>query len=223
MLSNDNVSGIFWSERSTILADIVFIIFLVFSVSLNARGQVNKDRDSVRILFIGNSLTYTNNLPLLVQEEAGQIGVWVDYEMIAFPNYAIEDHWREGRVQTLIRDGNFDFVILQQGPSSQAGGRNMLIEYGKKFAELCQISGTKLCYLMVWPSLDYYRTFDDVIKNHRDAARINDAIILPVGAAWKEYFEDTENFDFYGQDGFHPSQKGSAKAAEIIVEHLFPK
>ena len=74
---------------------------------------------------------------------------------------------------------------------------------------------------MVWPSLNYYHSFDGVIKNYRDASLINDAILLPVGEVWKNYFERTGDFGYYGPDGFHPSKEGSTIAAKVIVNSLF--
>jgi lysophospholipase L1-like esterase len=97
----------------------------------------------------------------------------------------------------------------------------MLIEYGKKYSSLCKLNETKLCYFMVWPSLNYYHTFDDVIKNHEDAASINSAILLPVGKLWKDHISSLKLYDYYSSDGFHPSIKGSQISAKVIVEHLF--
>lgn len=174
------------------------------------------------LLFIGNSLTYTNNLSELVKQKALEQGTTIGIKMIAKPNYAIVDHWAEGDVQQLIKSKKFDFVIIQQGPSSQQEGRDMLIEGGKMYAELCNSNNTKLCYFMVWPSLTYYHTFDGVIKNHEDAATINNAILCPVGEAWKTHFDTTNNFDYYGPDGFHPSLTGSQVAANVILETLIP-
>lgn len=74
---------------------------------------------------------------------------------------------------------------------------------------------------MVWPSMTYYNTFDDVIKNHRDAARLNDAILIPVGEVWKKHFDETNSFDYYSSDGFHPSLKGSKEAARVIISTLY--
>ncbi|PTX42154.1 lysophospholipase L1-like esterase [Christiangramia gaetbulicola] len=179
----------------------------------------NSDR-TFKILFIGNSLTYTNDLPGLVRKVALKKGMKIETEMLAYPNYALIDHWNEEKAQDLISNEKFDLVILQQGPSSQQFGREILIEYGKKFRELCEINNTETAYFMVWPSLEYYNTFDAVIKNHREAARINEALLLPVGEQWKEHFDTTDNFDYYSGDGFHPSEKGSEAAAEIIASEL---
>lgn len=175
------------------------------------------------ILFVGNSLTYTNNLPELVKQNALSKGINVGTRMIAEPNTAIIDHWNNGQVQIEIASKQFDFVVIQQGPSSQAFGREVLIEYGKKYAALCNASDAKLAYYMVWPAFSWYHTFDDVIQNHRDAAAINKAILCPVGAEWKAHFDATNNFDYYGPDNFHPSLLGSQVAAKIIVKTLFPR
>jgi len=56
-----------------------------------------------KILFVGNSLTYTNNLPELVKIEAQTKDLKLKTKMIAFPNYALEDHLNNGNVQKLIK------------------------------------------------------------------------------------------------------------------------
>ena len=200
------------------------LYFLFFSLIItfsNLDSQQETRNKNFNILFIGNSLTSTNNLPLLVKKYAKLKGKEINTKIIAFPNYAIEDHWNDGQVQKLISSKKYDFVILQQGPSSQIDGRKMLIESGKKYNSLCKLNEVKLCYFMVWPSLNYYHMFDDVIKNYKDAASVNNSILLPVGRTWKDYIDSTKNNEYYSSDGFHPSIKGSQIAAKIIVEHLF--
>lgn len=172
-------------------------------------------------MFIGNSLTYTNNLPKLIKDIAKKKGILLKTNMIAFPNYAILDHWNDGVVQQEIRSKKYDYVILQQGPSSQAFGKEILLEYGKKYSALCKENNAQLCYFMVWPSLTYYDTFDGVISNHKQAALANDAILLPVGEVWKLHFDKTKTFDYYDSDGFHPSLRGSKVAAQVIFNYLF--
>ena len=204
---------------------VLSVLALVLSCN-NLRNHDNEiaiGEDGLNILFIGNSLTYTNNLPELVKNTAKQKGIVIGTVMMALPNYAIIDHWNDGRVQELIESKKYDFVIIQQGPSSQAWGREVLIEYGKKFSDLCKANDTKLSYFMVWPSLNYYHTFAGVITNYRYAASVNGAILCPVGEVWKEHFDTTDNFDYYGPDGFHPSLIGSQVAADVIVKRLLPK
>ena len=96
---------------------------------------VNQDA-AFRVLFIGNSLTYTNDLPRLLQAMADAAGAEPMYvESVAFPNFALEDHWHEGSARRAIDQGGWRYVIMQQGPSSLAENRANLIEWSQRFAE----------------------------------------------------------------------------------------
>lgn len=177
------------------------------------------DDPSVRILFVGNSLTYTNNLPALVVSIGNAQGKSVYSETLANPNYAIEDHWNDGKMQKLICEGDFDFVVIQQGPSSQADGRQMLFEYGQRIKNICLSRGTELAFFMVWPAKANYHMFDGVIKNYTDAATETNSILCAVGAEFKRH-GDSGDYSFYSSDSFHPSAAGSQRAAEIIFSTL---
>lgn len=201
----------------------LFVLVLLFGVLNLGSCQDEPDTGVVKILFVGNSLTYTNNLPGLVTAKAKQQGVGVETEQLAYPNYALEDHWNDGKLQRLIKNGNYDYVIVQQGPSSQADGRSMLLTYGPKIEALCKKADSKLAFYMVWPAKANLHTFDGVITNYRDAAEATHSLLCPVGERWKEYFETTGDYSYYGPDGFHPSLKGSEVAATIIVNTLFPE
>lgn len=103
----------------------------------------------MRILFVGNSLTYTNDLPALVSAIGTSKGQLVENEVLAKPGHALEGHWQEGCLQTMIESGHFDFVVTQQGPSSQTDGATSLLEFGKRIRELCDAHDTKLAFFMV--------------------------------------------------------------------------
>ena len=62
------------------------------------------------ILFIGNSLTYYNDLPNLVKDVASQNDIIIATESVALSNYALIDHWNDGSIQNLIENQGFDFV-----------------------------------------------------------------------------------------------------------------
>ena len=173
-----------------------------------------------RLLFVGNGLTYTNNLPELVKLEFKNRDIKVKTKMLANLNYELKDHWEKGELQKLIKSGKFDYVIIQQGPSSQGKERQTLLHCGNLISRLCKQSNTKLVYLMVWPSRSYYHTFDEVIASHKDAAEMSNAELCPVGEVWKKHFDETGDFGYYGNDGYYPSIRGSQIAASVIADHL---
>lgn len=199
-------------------------VFSFQNIRDNFTGEFNQaklQKTSCKVLFIGNSLTYTNNLPFLVKEEAAFRGFAMEVKQVTLPNYGISDHLLDGEIQKLILSGNYDYVIIQQGPSSQPYGRETLINYGKVYKQLCDKGGAELVFFMVWPSRKYYHTFDGVIASYHEAAKVCGSMICPVGEVWKEHFDTTNDFSYYGPDGFHPSLKGSKVAANLIVDSLF--
>jgi len=188
----------------------------------NGNVSGGSDPSIASILFVGNSLTYSNDLPLLVLEEARKKGLTIRVHSITRGNTALDDHWNSGEVHSAMQAEHFDFVVVQQGPSSQQEGRGILLEYGARFKELCDEHESKLVFYMVWPARVNYHMFNGVIKNYTDAASANHALLCPVGAVWKEYMDSSHDFSYYSADQFHPSLAGSKVAAEVIFRTLFP-
>jgi hypothetical protein len=80
-----------------------------------------------RVLFVGNSLTYVNDLPGIVQALADSAGGdKLAVETVAGPNLALVDHWNEGTARREIARGGWELVVLQQGPSSVEANRDSL-------------------------------------------------------------------------------------------------
>lgn len=145
--------------------------------------------DSVKtVLFVCNSLTYTNDLPKLVAAIGKDSGIEIKTTMSAYPNYALEDHWNDGLIQLLIATKKYDFIVVQQGPSSQQDGRKMLMDYGKRTKTLFNQHNAQLAFFMVWPDYYSFYNFDGVIKNYTDAAAATNSLLCPVGKFLKDYF-----------------------------------
>ena len=69
--------------------------------------------DGTRILFVGNSLTYVNDVPGILQALADSAGgEQLAVASWALPNYALIDHWTEGLVQREIARGGWAWVVI---------------------------------------------------------------------------------------------------------------
>jgi len=188
-------------------------------VSLKTCNTKRVDDSTIRILFVGNSLTCSNSLPKLVEHIGSAHGKTMDTKTLAYPNYALEDHWNDETMSHFICEVNFDFVVVQQGPSSQVEGRQMLLEYGQLIKGLCLSRGTQLAFFMVWPSITNKHTFDGVIDNYSYAGSQTESILCTVGTEFKKHVEKGD-YHFYSTDQFHPSLEGSQAAATIIYSAL---
>ena len=66
-------------------------------------SSMDTPEESLRVLFIGNSHTYVNDLPALVAQMAQATGSTLEYQTIARPNFGLMDHWAVGEAQEAIR------------------------------------------------------------------------------------------------------------------------
>jgi lambda repressor-like predicted transcriptional regulator len=173
------------------------------------------------VLFIGNSLTYSNDLPGLVARLARAKGVRVTCASVAFPNYSLEDHWQRGDALREIRKGGWSLVVLQQGPSAAPESQVLLREYVKRFDKEIRAAGARTSLYMVWPSRARPQDFDGVIRSYTAAAKDVKAKLFPVGDAWRVVWSRDASLELYSPDGLHPSALGAYVAALVIVKTAF--
>ena len=176
----------------------------------------------IRVLFIGNSLTYTNNLPGMVKTIAEAAGQTMVFGMSAAPNVSLEDHWRAG-VERTIHSVEADVVVLQQGPSSLPQNQEYLRVWTEKLAPSIRAAGGEPALYMVWPESTRTEAFGAVYESYRGAAEAVSGLFIPAGLAWVQAWNQDPELVLYGPDGFHPSDLGTAVAALTIFRVLFNK
>src|SRR4029453_7990455 len=66
----------------------------------------------LRVLFVGNRLTATNDLPAVAARIARSHGRTLEYRTVAFGAYALEDHWAQGDGRGGPGNGNWGVGVL---------------------------------------------------------------------------------------------------------------
>ena len=180
---------------------------------------IEPEFEGPHILFIGNSLTYTNDLPGMLAamiDSAGAEPVFI--QSSAFPNFGLEDHWNTGAPE-LIAARPWDVVVLQQGPSATEG-RPSLLEFSRRFNDEVVKGGGRTALYMVWPAADRAFDFDGVSDSYRMAAEQFGGLLFPAGEAWRAGWTVDPDLALYGPDGFHPSLLGTYVAALVIFQQM---
>jgi hypothetical protein len=196
---------------------ILACVTLISSCGSTSPDQ-GKDPD-LRILFIGNSLTYANDLPSMVQRLGrSNPDRPVTVASVAYGGFSLEDHWNRGDAQRAIASDHWDFVVLQQGPSALEESRKLLVDYVTRFTGDIRAAGGEPAVYMVWPGLSLEFEWDDVTANYASAASAVNGILLPAGEALRA--ARTSGIQLFDSDGFHPSQSGSYLAALVIYAEL---
>jgi hypothetical protein len=177
-----------------------------------------------RVLFIGNSLTYTNDLPGTVAAIALAAGDTIQVQTVVGPNLALIDHVAgQTNAVDIIKSGSWDYVVLQQGPTPLPLYRDTLILATKWLQPYIHDAGARSAQLMVWPSATKRASFDEVRRSSQLAAKAVGGVFLPAGEAWRAAWAAGPRVPLYGPDGFHPSELGTYLTALVVYEGLTGK
>lgn len=177
-------------------------------------------QDSLRLLFLGNSLTYTWNIPDLVARMATAAGKPAPYfTIVAEADFGLEDLWNNGEARSALREGKYDIVIMQQGPSTLPESGANLTMWTLTFAREASKWGTRSALYAVAPPAD--GDLAAGIANYTaaaDSARIG---LYPAAQAWREAWRLDPALPLYGPDQFHPGRHGALLTAFVITAMIY--
>ncbi|TNE70753.1 hypothetical protein EP331_11285 [bacterium] len=206
-----------------------FSLFLFFFLTISCIQS--KEKDEIKILFIGNSYTYYNSSPellkALIHEKFPTMEIKT--QLISGGGMALANHWQnEATIQT-IRTGDWDYVVLQeQSKLGMAvmidydmyfGQTDRFFEYARKFNSEITKAGAKTVFLMTWSVRD--RPNEQAILTHAytSIAKELHAVLSPVGLVWDD-LRTNPNINLYADDGGHPSPMGSYVSAVTLYATL---
>jgi hypothetical protein len=173
--------------------------------------------DGRPVLFIGNSHTYVNDVPGIVQALADSAGgERLAVATVAFPDYALEDHWANGAARAALAARSWSVVVLQQGPSSQDDSRSNLRAWAQRFAPEIRKAGARPALYGVWPSVVRQQDFDRATESYALAAADVDGLHFPAGEAWRAAWRQAPDAALYAGDGLHASAAAYEPAALVI-------
>jgi PKD repeat protein len=214
----------------------IFLVFTCFCV-LQIRAQ-----DSTRVLFLGNSYTSVNNLPLLVKNLAASFGKTFIIDQNVPGGYTMDNHVNNLTSLSKIKAGNWDYVVIQEQsqiptiahyrynsmyPSMLAIKDSVLkynpctqiityMTWGRRFGgQQCDGSGTYCSPV--------FRDFNHMQDSLKSAyLQISDSMKVlsaPVGIAWQNVLNDT-SLVLHQSDNSHPNLNGSYLAACTIFSTI---
>lgn len=175
-----------------------------------------------QVLFIGNSLTYTNDLPGTVSAIAASVGDTIRTASVALPNFAVIDHaLGMSNAVDVIKSQKWELVLLQQGPTTTLINRDTLIIATKALDPIVKASGGRTAQLMTWPQSSSPQLFAAVrASSQAAAASVTDGVFVPAGDAWRAALETMPDLELYGADGYHPAPLGTYLAALVVYEKV---
>lgn len=198
-------------------------IFLVFALLMNM-GAVFAT--PMRVLFIGNSYTYVNDLPAMTTWLASKEKRTLETTMIAEGGYTLEKQWNSGKAVAAIRQGHWDFVVLQEQSTRPVQETAYYQAYVRAFELEIRKVKAKTVLFLSWARRDMGNPLESQAswtKQFMLMAKELKTTVAPVGEAWLKYLQAGSGLDLYQDDGSHPSYAGTYLAACVFYATFYGK
>lgn len=200
---------------------LVLLLLAACLPALGPSGTIPRVSGDRRVLFVGNSLTYSNDLPGMVQTLARAAGdTALRTASIAEPDFALEDHYNVGVVQQSLDRSDWEWVVMQQGTSALPESQRNLRSFAQQFAPLIRAAGAEPVLYQVWPVTSRRFDADAAITSYHNAAVAVSGVFAPAGDAFTDALGLDPGIGVYSADGLHPSRRGTYVAALVILARL---
>jgi hypothetical protein len=199
-----------------------FFVFLARDPISGDLDLVRSDRPGVRVLFVGNSLTYYNGMPGMVRDLAkGDSGAPAIFAVQYAPGGStLDDALGDDRLRELIADERWQTVVLQENSkisSSPSAVSEHMLPATAALEGMARASRAQTILFETWGYEDGLARHDDSyewMQDRVDLAYVHvsskvPALIAPVGEAWRVAVRRRPDIDLWKADGLHPSRAGS--------------
>lgn len=170
----------------------------------------------MKLLFIGNSHTFFNDMPHTVGELFRLTGMEIpDVVQLTHPGSPLT--WHAGMPQTRfnLQYGHYDYAVLQD-VAHPFGGRDPLMSGAAGVIGFMDRTVTTPVFYMTWASVAHPEDQQPMIDAYTEAAATYHGLLAPVGLAWSKVRYGHPEVNLYWQDGEHASPFGSYLAASAI-------
>ena len=181
-----------------------------------------------KILFIGNSHTYMNDMPELVRQMMEMTtGEPCETFMLAYSGRSLKWHMEQEYFSERfnILHGGFDYCVIQEQAHPMTSEEDTE-KYAGRIIELCRTAHTVPVIFETWAEKKKPENQAEMNRRYRKIAEKYDLLLAPVGEVWEKAgaaLRDISGADLYFRDGQHASPIGDYLAALVIVKTITGK
>lgn len=206
---------------------LLLLFCLLFHLTLHADEEK-------RLLIIGNSYTFCNDLPALIQAiaDADRQQMQVDsYTAGAMSLRGFLNSPQHRKGLSMLEKGNYDYVLLQDQSQTPAYKPEETLDSVQRWSTLARKHGAKPVLFMTWAHAEQTGGKVRLLTSmHEDTARTyckagidSKARVAPVGEAWRRWYAKHPNAPLHTNDMSHPTPEGTYLAACVIYSTITGK
>lgn len=179
----------------------------------------------LRVLFIGNSYTYFNNLPELLSQLSASANPAkpLEAEMVTRGGATLKMHWEEGKALKALQQGKWDYVVLQEQSMLPISDPETMHQYARLFDAEIKKAGAKTIFYLTWARQNQPENQAKLNDAYLHIARELKAMVAPVGITWANAFKADPKLVLHVEDKSHPNPAGSYLAACVFYSLIYGK
>ncbi|WP_306666578.1 PKD domain-containing protein [Chryseobacterium sp. OSA05B] len=187
-----------------------------------------------QVLFIGNSMTYFNDMPVLFKDLAASKGKNVEVTSHTVGGVGFANHINDNTLYQTIRSKNYKYVVMQPG-TGESGGYSVPVsvtaERGRKLRDsIRKYSPCSKIFLYEisngiasqngYPA--YFNTQKIIKDSITKMSNLMQTEMIPAGEAARAHYTATEDLALHNSYGdVHPNPQGSYLIAASVYAALF--
>lgn len=204
------------------------LVLLIALLTLPA--QAIAASSSTKVLLVGNSLSYVNNLPALFNALARlpPVAGTAQAELIAAPGGTIAERWDDGVVARELQSGRWQALVLQERGgllaclgkpgAAESAECQASVRAHQNFARLGRQLGVRVVLLGTWGPDSIWQ--GQLSRGLRKLATLTGAEALDVGPLVRAYGKSHPETPMYSDAVLHPHMDASLLVAMALLQRL---
>lgn len=201
---------------------IIFLLALLFSMA-----QLCLAEEAKKVLIIGNSYTFCNDLPNSLMALSKETKYPLDVESYTAGAMSLRgflDSPEHAKARQLVESGKYDWIILQDQSQTPYYKPEETLDSVERWTRIAKTGKAKVLLFMTWahasadsgkvkPLVDMQEKTSAV---YCQAAVANKVKVAPVGEAWARWYRKDGSKPLHVNDMSHPNPMGTYLAACVI-------
>lgn len=190
----------------------------------------NPSLKNKRILMIGNSYTYCNDLPKTLAKKTGAKIVASTQGGAGLYSHLSEEYDLGKKTRAYLKNQKWDYVIIQEQSLYPAIYPDLYLNDLKQMCDLVHENGAVPAIYGTWAyqkgssqlenyafGLTYEQMYENLHKSFVEGAKQNRAALIDAGTL---FYKKSPSINLYRKDGSHPNEKGSELVANLMKKVL---
>ncbi len=196
---------------------------LLISIFISSQTFAQEKKDTVRVLLVGNSYIYYNNLAQMIGLITDSLDTKIICKKSTIGAATLGQHWNSERglkTKKIIANNKFDIVVIQDNSMWPLEHKDSLLLYGNLFCQYIRANGAKPYLYNTWARKKTPQTQSKINEAYSELAKAQSAVNVEVGSSFDLARKTIPTMNLFHPDGSHPSAVGTFLIALSFIKKI---